>query len=58
MKFEVGAKLMSMKGYATIIPYGGVEVWGELGIGFLLYGKLRIEGRIMDLRFPTTHYFK
>ena len=54
MKFEVGAKLMSMKGYATIIPYGGVEVWGELGIGFLLYGKLRIEGRIMDLRFPTT----
>jgi hypothetical protein len=46
MKFEVGAKLMSMKGYATIIPYGGVEVWGELGIGF----QQEHRPRVLDAR--------
>lgn len=54
MKFEIGAKVLEMKAICGVEPYGGVTVFGELGIGFLLYGKLRLEGRIMDLRFPTT----
>ncbi|XP_052081925.1 uncharacterized protein LOC127719726 isoform X2 [Mytilus californianus] len=54
MKFEIGAKVFEMKAFCGVEPYGGVTVYGELGIGFLLYGKLRLEGRIMDLRFPTT----
>ena len=54
MKFYVGAKVLEMKGNVGVEPYAGVTVYGELGIGFLLYGKLRLEGRIMDLRFPTT----
>ena len=58
MKFVVGAKVMDMKGTAGCEPYGGVAVWGELGIGALLYGKLRLEGRIMDLGFPTTAEIK
>lgn len=45
---------MDMKAYAGCEPYGGVSVWGELGIGLLLYGKLRLEGNIMDMGFPTT----
>ncbi|KAJ8321022.1 hypothetical protein KUTeg_002609 [Tegillarca granosa] len=53
MKFIVGAKIMSMKATAGVEPYAGLTVWGELGIGFLLYGKLRLQGNIMDLRFPT-----
>ena len=54
MKFIVGAKIMEMKADVGCTPYGGLTVWGELGIGALLYGKLRLEGQIMDLRFPTT----
>ena len=54
MKFEIGAKVLEMKATCGVEPYGGVVVYGELGIGFLLYGSLRLEGKIMDLRFPTT----
>ncbi|VDI29648.1 Hypothetical predicted protein [Mytilus galloprovincialis] len=54
MKFEIAAKVLEMKAICGVEPYGGVMVYGELGIGFLLYGKLRLEGKIMDLRFPTT----
>ena len=53
MGFEVGAKIMDMKATVGVIPYGGLTVYGELGIGFMLYAKIRIEGEIMDLRFPT-----
>ncbi|KAK3612537.1 hypothetical protein CHS0354_024514 [Potamilus streckersoni] len=52
--FTLTAHLMSMKGEAKVVPYGGLKVWGEVGIGFLLYGKLQIVGYIMDTRFPTT----
>ena len=45
---------MEMKAVVTVEPYGGLMVWGELGIGFALYGKLRLEGMIMDTGFPTT----
>ncbi|CAG2251012.1 unnamed protein product [Mytilus edulis] len=54
MKFEIGAKVLEMKAICGVEPYGGVTVYGELAVGFALYGKLRLEGRIMDLRFPTT----
>ncbi|KAK3101936.1 hypothetical protein FSP39_007496 [Pinctada imbricata] len=54
MRFIVTAKILEMKAIVEVTPYGGLTVYGELGIGFLLYGKLRLEGQIMDLRFPTT----
>jgi len=54
MKFEVGAKIMDMKAVCGVEPYGGLTVWGELGIGFMLYGKLRLTGHIMVLGFPTN----
>lgn len=54
VRFTVGAKIMEMKGYVKVEPYGGVSAYGELGIGFLLYGKLKLVGQIMDTGFPTT----
>ena len=54
MKFEVGAKVMDKAATCGVEPYGGLTIWGELGVGFALYGKLRLEGHLMDLGFPTT----
>ena len=36
-----------------VTPYIGIRVWGELAVGAVLYGKLRLEGDIMEVRFPT-----
>lgn len=46
-------KLIAQTAGATVTPYGGLTCYGEVGIGFILYGKLRLEGTIMDLKFPT-----
>jgi hypothetical protein len=46
-------KLIAMTAGATVVPYGGLTCWGEVGVGYLLYAKLRLEGDIVDLRFPT-----
>lgn len=53
-KFAVGAKIMAMTAFVEVQPYGGLLVWGELGVGFVLYGKLKLVGNIMDTGFPTT----
>ncbi|KAK3612515.1 hypothetical protein CHS0354_024486 [Potamilus streckersoni] len=50
--FTLTAYLMSMKGEGKVVPYGGLKIWGELGVGFILYAKLRLTGYIMDTRFP------
>ncbi|KAI8518956.1 hypothetical protein Bbelb_022130, partial [Branchiostoma belcheri] len=50
LKAEMGT--MGLTGTST--PYIGITVWGELGIGALMYGKLRLEGDIMQTRFPTV----
>ena len=49
----LGLKVLQMSAFAEVTPYTGIMVWGELGIGALLYGKLRLEGYICELRFPT-----
>ncbi|XP_064646203.1 uncharacterized protein LOC135499389 [Lineus longissimus] len=49
----LGVKVLQMSAFAEVTPYTGILVWGELGIGALLYGKLRLEGYICELRFPT-----
>lgn len=55
VQFAVGAKIMEMKAIVEVEPYGGVIVWGELGVGYAaLYGKLRLVGHVMDSGFPTT----
>ncbi|KAI8485717.1 hypothetical protein Bbelb_365510, partial [Branchiostoma belcheri] len=51
---SVGASLMNMNVQGGIIPYLGVQVYGELGVGALLYAKLRLEGDIMETKFPIT----
>ncbi|XP_066300154.1 uncharacterized protein [Branchiostoma lanceolatum] len=45
---------MNMNVQGGITPYLGVQVYGELGVGALLYAKLRLEGDIMETRFPIT----
>lgn len=43
-----------MIAYTEVEPYAGLTVWGEFGLGFLvIFGKLRLEGMIMELRFPS-----
>ncbi|XP_062596534.1 uncharacterized protein LOC134257978, partial [Saccostrea cucullata] len=54
VKFVVGAKLLEMKGYVTIVPNGGVSAYGFVSVGFILYGELRLTGQIMEVGFPTT----
>ncbi|XP_063408918.1 uncharacterized protein LOC134692399 [Mytilus trossulus] len=54
VKFRVGVNVLGMNGVAEIAPYTGILVYGEVGIGIaMLYAKLRLEGHIMDLKFPT-----
>lgn len=54
VRFAVGAKILEMKGYVKVEPYGGVSVYGEMGIGFLLEASLKLVGQILDTGFPTT----
>ncbi|VDI73733.1 Hypothetical predicted protein, partial [Mytilus galloprovincialis] len=55
VKFAVGVEIMQMKGLAKVTPYVGFLAYGEVAIGIgVLFVKLRLEGYIMDLRFPTT----
>jgi hypothetical protein len=43
-----------MTGFASIIPFGGVKAYGSAAICFwLLCGKLRLEGFVLDTRFPS-----
>ena len=43
-----------MTAFTEVEPYAGLTVWGEFGLGFLfIFGKLRLEGMIMELRFPS-----
>ncbi|KAK7494165.1 hypothetical protein BaRGS_00014638, partial [Batillaria attramentaria] len=49
----VGAKMMSMLATGEIKPYVGLMVSGELGIGALLYGKLKLTGFICQISLPS-----
>lgn len=51
VKFVVGVKIMVMMVFVEVQLYGGLLVWGELGVGFVLYGKLKFVGNIMDIGF-------
>ena len=54
MKFEVGVKVFAMTGFASIIPFGGVKAFGSVAICYgLLCGKLRLDGYVLDTRFPS-----
>ncbi|VDI76849.1 Hypothetical predicted protein, partial [Mytilus galloprovincialis] len=51
---RVGVNIMGMKAIGEITPYTGILVYGEVGIGILIiFANLRLEGYIMELRFPT-----
>ncbi|XP_052073991.1 uncharacterized protein LOC127711867 [Mytilus californianus] len=51
--------IMSMKAKAVVTPHIGAGVWGELAvdIGFA-YGGIRLEGHLLETRFPITAEFK
>ena len=42
-----------MEAGAVLTPYAGLTCYGSVSVGFLLYAELKLEGDIMDLRFPT-----
>ncbi|XP_060596420.1 uncharacterized protein LOC132750448 [Ruditapes philippinarum] len=46
-------KLIAQTAGLTVVPYGGLICWGELSVGYVLFVGLRLEGRILDLRFPA-----
>ncbi|XP_052806221.1 uncharacterized protein LOC128235438 [Mya arenaria] len=48
------AKIISRSAGATLLPYAGLSTFFEAGIGFILYGKLRLEGQICNIDFPST----
>ncbi|XP_035662464.1 uncharacterized protein LOC118406510 [Branchiostoma floridae] len=50
----VAAKVMTMTLQGGVTPYVGITVWGEMGVGAIMYAKLRLEGDIMQTRFPTV----
>ncbi|KAL5013969.1 hypothetical protein ScPMuIL_008239 [Solemya velum] len=52
--FLVGTTVLNMQGTTGMSPYGQLTCYGELGIGASLHGKLRLEGTLLDLRFPTA----
>ncbi|XP_076076023.1 uncharacterized protein LOC143046845 [Mytilus galloprovincialis] len=55
MGFEVGIKILGMKGFASIIPFGGAKAYGSISICFwILCGRLQLDGYIMNTRFPST----
>ncbi|VDI67222.1 Hypothetical predicted protein [Mytilus galloprovincialis] len=54
IKFRAGLNILEMKGIAEVVPYAGVMAYAEVGLGIgPLFGKLRVEGQIMDMKFPT-----
>ncbi|XP_046360096.2 uncharacterized protein LOC124137716 [Haliotis rufescens] len=54
IEIGVGAKILGMTVFGEVVPYGTVSVYGELGIGFLIwFGKLRFDGRLMNIAFPS-----
>ncbi|XP_063408925.1 uncharacterized protein LOC134692405 [Mytilus trossulus] len=54
VKFRAGLNILEMKGIAEVVPYAGITAYAEIGLGFgPLFGKLRVEGQIMDMKFPT-----
>jgi hypothetical protein len=53
LDIEIGAKILQMWAYIEATPFAGVVVYGEVAVGAVLYGKLRVEGTICELKFPT-----
>ncbi|CAG2189848.1 unnamed protein product [Mytilus edulis] len=51
--------IMSMKAKAVVTPYIGAGVWGELAVDIgIAYGGIRLEGHLLETRFPITAEFK
>ncbi|CAG2190130.1 unnamed protein product [Mytilus edulis] len=54
MKFSVDASLAGMKATSGIQPFGGAVVSGELQVGYAMSAVLKLEGQILELKFPTV----
>lgn len=53
MKIGVGAKILGMTVFGQVTPFGSALVYGEMGVGAVLYAKLRFDGYLMNLAFPS-----
>ncbi|XP_064646638.1 uncharacterized protein LOC135499666 isoform X2 [Lineus longissimus] len=55
VEVEIGAKILQMWAYGIATPYTGVLVYGEVIVCARcpLEAKLRLDGSICELRFPT-----
>ncbi|XP_048258676.1 uncharacterized protein LOC125384201 [Haliotis rufescens] len=53
IKIGVGAKILGMTVFGQVTPFGSALVYGEMGIGAVLYAKLRFDGYLMNLAFPS-----
>ncbi|XP_076086791.1 uncharacterized protein LOC143057371 [Mytilus galloprovincialis] len=54
MKFSVDASLSGMTVTSGIQPFGGAVVSGELQVGYAMSAVLKLEGQILELKFPTV----
>lgn len=54
MKFSVDASLSEMTATSGIQPFGGAVVSGELQVGYAMSAVLKLEGQILELKFPTV----
>lgn len=54
MKFTVDASLSGMTAMSGIQPFGGAVVFGELQVGYAMSAVLKLEGQILELKFPTV----
>ncbi|XP_052806219.1 uncharacterized protein LOC128235437 [Mya arenaria] len=48
------AKIISRSAKGTLLPYAGLSTYFEVGIGFILFGKLRLEGQLCNIEFPSA----
>ena len=54
----LSANIVGMSLGAEVKPFGGLTCWGSVAVGNIIYGKLLLEGDIMDLSFPTNAEIK
>ncbi|XP_046562951.1 uncharacterized protein LOC124271844 [Haliotis rubra] len=53
MRVGVGAKILGMTVFGEVAPLGSALIYGEMSVGAVLYAKLRFDGYLLNLAFPS-----
>lgn len=53
MKFSVDVSVFGMKASSGIEPFGAAYVYGQMEVGYAVSGLLKLEGKILELQFPS-----